>query len=156
MSTFRAVFLGFLVAAIVLVIGDVRRVNSATSVPNTTEITYTIPPNTASAPITFAATNSPITFNLAVIGGATRGTSTTVVAYSTAAPSTLAWTSRGPVSGGTGAVVSGGSTTTANGATIVPLNSNGDVVLRVSSAVNKVEVFNASANTANVVLELNY
>jgi hypothetical protein len=153
MSTYRAVFLGFLVAAIALVIADARRGNTSVSVPNHAEVNYVIPAGTSTTPVAVPANNSPVTFNLSVIGGTTRGVSSVVICYSTAAPATLAWAGHCPTSGGSGATAVAGSTTTVSGTSIIPLNSTGDVLLRVSSALNKVELVNNSASSVNAVLE---
>jgi hypothetical protein len=156
MSTFRAVFLGFVVAAIALVIADARRVNSAVAVPSHIEVTYTIPAGAAAPGVALPVSNSPVTINLAVVSGAIRGASSVLMCHTTAAPATMAWCGHSPVSDNPGGTTVGGSTTTANGATIVFLNAPGDVVLRISNAVNKVEIFNGTASTVTAVLEMTY
>jgi hypothetical protein len=153
MSNFRAIFLGFVVAAIVLLFSDARRGNTAVSVQNTGEVNYTIPAGATTSPMAIQANNTPVTYNIAVTGGTQRGVSSVVLCYTTASPPTLAWSGHCPSVLAAGGVAVGGSTTTLNSTTIVPLNAGADVFLRVSNALNKVEIFNTADTTVNVTLE---
>jgi hypothetical protein len=156
MSTYRAVFLGFLIAAIVLLIGDARRANTATTAPTHGEFLYTIAAGASSPPVLMPATNSPVTFNLATTTGPNRGTSSVVVCYSNAAPATITWSGHSPnpatVSGGAAV----GGSTTSTGTDIVPLDTNASIFLRVSSVLNKLEIFNGSGGAVSAVLVWNF
>ena len=156
MSTYRAVFLGFLVAAIVLLIGDARKGNTAAAVPTHGEFIYSLPAGASSTPLTLPASNSPITINLSTTTGTNRGISTVVLCHTNAAPATLVWTGRVySTSNTTGGVAVGGSTTS-TGTMIIPLDTTGNVILRVSNALNKIEVFNGTGTAVNTVFEWTY
>lgn len=154
MSTFRAIILGLVAAAVVLVVGDAQRGDTATYVTNNGKSSYVIAPGTASTAFTLPATNQTVTLNAAVTAGGTRGVCSGVLCYTNAAPATLAWTGHAP-SAATGASAFGGSTT-ATGTSILPLNVPANVYLRVGSALNKVEIFNDSSTTVNATIEWTY
>lgn len=119
------------------------------------EITYTIPNGASSAAFALPATNSPVTVNATILGGTTRGLASAVLCYSTTSPATMAWTGHAPSEVPGGVVLD--EVTTNTGTVIAPLNSPGDVVLRVSStALNKIEIFNDSGATVSAVMEMAY
>jgi hypothetical protein len=155
MSTFRAAFIGFVVAAIVLMLGDARRGDSAVSGPNHVETTYTIPAGGSSAPLTLPVSNSPVTVNLSVVSGTDVGTSSAVLTYSTT-EGALSWSGHCPNSGMSGGAVMGGTMTVGFNSPFMPLNDVGSVELGVSTALNKIAVFNGVNAQVKVVVEMVY
>ena len=140
-------------AFVFLAASSVQRGQAATSTPQHAEYILAAIPGGGgvSSYVTIPQTNTPLRINAAVTGGAPRGICAVNAVYVSSAPATFSWTGLGPGSANP-AILVGGSTTV-TGTAIAPLTAVGDVVLRIGTALNRVEVLNSTGAPVSVTLE---